>query len=289
VPPVKPAATWGEVPPDLRAYARAHLLYHPVWSDLNVRRQRVLYPNFFNIADLLAAGRQPMYLVNALLARRFDGVTPFNPFVDGPYSSAFGKWEENYTWKLNQVIAARYAVAPGLPAEVLARRPGPEQDAWMRTCFAPFRAGGAEWRIWHGGGFWCQSAANGPIAMRGTPAPETELKAIEPVAGVAGRLRLRLPRGWAELRVTQGSNLWTLRAQADPAGVVALTVVADGVALGNTTARPAADGTVTADLVPRGATPSPGALTVPSGPAELSLVSSADSGLVADFSGLRLR
>jgi hypothetical protein len=289
VPPVKPAATWGEVPPDLRVYARSHLLYHPVWSDLNVRKQRVLYPNFFNFADLLAAGRQPMYLVNAFLDRRFDGVTPFNPFVDGPYSSAFGKWEENYTWKLNQVIAARYAAAPGMPAEVLARRPGPERDAWMRTCFAPFRAGGVEWRIWHGGGFWCQSEPDGPISMRGTPAPDTELRATERVAAVAGRLRLRLPRGWAELRATEATRDWTLRAEADPRGLIRLTVVAGDVLLSEQTARPAADGTVTAELAPQGSAALRGALTVPPGPAELSLVTSADGGLVADLGALRLR
>jgi hypothetical protein len=125
--------------------------------------------------------------------------------------------------------------------------------------------------------------------MRGTPAPDTELRATERVAAVAGRLRLRLPRGWAELRATEATRDWTLRAETDPRGLIRLTVVAGDVLLSEQTARPAADGTVTAELAPQGSAALRGALTVPPGPAELSLVTSADGGLVADLGALRLR
>ena len=58
-------------------YARDHLVWEQVQSDLNVEPQGSIYPNFYNFVDLLAAGRQPVYLVDALLDRRFDAVAPF--------------------------------------------------------------------------------------------------------------------------------------------------------------------------------------------------------------------
>jgi hypothetical protein len=275
----------------VRDYAAGHLVYHPTWSDLNVRRQRVLYPNYFNIADLLAAGRQPMYLIHAFLDRRFDAVLPF-PRGD-IYTSGYGKWEDNYLWKLNAVIAARYVAAPGVPAGMLARRPGPELDPWMRTCFGPFPAGGASWRIGHGGGFWCQASPNGAITMRETPAPETELRTTEAVRRVEGRLRLRLPKGWTELRAAHGGHSWSLRAEAGARSTVLFTVLRDDQPTARATAVVGQDGTVQATLAARGEslrTGSGGAqFAVPAGAADLSLVTSAGSGLVVDLSGLRLR
>jgi hypothetical protein len=292
LPPVAPLATWPEVPVELRDYAASHLLYHPLYSDLNVARQRVLYPNYYNFADLLAAGRQPTYVLHALLDRRFEAVAPFDPANDS-YTSGFGKWEQNYLWKLNRVIGARYATAPGVPPGTLARRPGPERDRWMRACFGPFRAGDATWRIAGGGGFWCQQRAGGAIALHETPAAATEVRATAPARRVAGRLRLRLPRGWAELRATTGdAHAWSLRAEAQPQGGVALTVVEDGRATGQAVAPAAADGTVEVTLVPRGEvqrTASGGAqLTVPAAGGDIALTTASDSGLVADLGGLRL-
>ena len=76
--------------------------------------------------------------MQALLDRRFDGVQLF-PVAEDAYTSAYGKQEENYLWKLNEVIAARYVAEPGLPKGVLGRRPGPEKAAWMRHCFRTLR------------------------------------------------------------------------------------------------------------------------------------------------------
>jgi hypothetical protein len=77
------------------------------------------------------------------------------PLEGSIVASAYGRQEENYMWKLNQVIAARYTQVPWLPPWLLARRPGPERAGWMRYCFGPFTAGGASFRIHRGGGFWC--------------------------------------------------------------------------------------------------------------------------------------
>ncbi len=154
VPNLEMAYEWPPVPSELRLWAQHHTLYTPLLADLNVPQGRPLYPNYYNFADLLASGTQPLYLVHALLNSRFEGVT-FFPLNGNAYTSAHGKWEENYLWKLDEVIAARYVAQPGLPEGVLGRRPGPEQAPWMRDCFGPFAAGGASFRIRHGGGFWC--------------------------------------------------------------------------------------------------------------------------------------
>ncbi len=173
IPPFEQAVQWPSVPVELRLWATDHTLYTPLLADLNVPQGGPLYPNYYNFADLLAAGTQPLYLVHALLDRRFDGVA-FIGLEDDPYTSANGKWEENYLWKLDEVIAARYVSQPGLPEGVLGRRPGPEQASWMRHCFGPFTAGGASFRIHHGGGFWCSFAPNRLKLVR-TPARFSEV------------------------------------------------------------------------------------------------------------------
>jgi hypothetical protein len=172
VPTLDQAVGWEETSPEYRAWARSHTLYTMELSDLNITQGVPLYPDYPHIADLLAAGRQPMYFVKALLNRRFEGVTPFpleNGFVAGE-----GKWEENYLWKLDEVIGARYRAAPGLPQGVLERRPGPERETWMRNCFGPFAVRGVGFRIRHGGGFWCSFSPN-RLALVRTPAPASEV------------------------------------------------------------------------------------------------------------------
>jgi hypothetical protein len=179
IPALEQSEQWLSVPAELRSWARDHTLYTPLFSDLNVPRGGPLYPNYYNFADLLSAGNQPKYLVRALLNRRFDGVA-FIGLEDEAYTSANGKWEENYLWKLDEVIAARYVSEPGLPQGVMGRRPGPEKAAWMRHCFGPFPTAGASFLIHRGGGFWCSFSPERLKLVR-TPTPLSEVVTAQPV------------------------------------------------------------------------------------------------------------
>jgi hypothetical protein len=215
IPELELESEWPSVPLELRAWAEHHTLYTPLYADLNVPQGGPLYPNFYNFADLLASGKQPMYVVRALLNRRFDGVAFFSLEGDS-YASADGKWEENYLWKLDEVIASRYVSAPGLPQGVLARRPGPEPASWMRDCFGPFTAGGASFRIHRGGGFWC-SFSPGRLNMVRSPVPLSEVVTTEAVRA-AGTITLSLEgRAGAEvsLVVNGGDGAdWEARVNA---------------------------------------------------------------------------
>jgi hypothetical protein len=230
------AIRWRQVPSELRSWASHHTLYAPLHADLNVPQGGPLYPNYYNFADVLAAGDQPMYLVRALLDRRFDGVEPFELSED-IYTSGYGKWEENYLWKLNEVIRARYVAEPGLPRGVLARRGGPEEAAWMRYCFSPFTAGGASFRIHRGGGFWC-SFAPGHLRLVRTPAALSEVVTTQPahVAGTVGVSLGRQPSARASLVLEDGgAATWTTRVAATPGDSRGLTVSTylGGVPLGS--------------------------------------------------------
>ena len=202
--PLHQVGVVGPVPQLLLQLADQGLLYTPSYSDLNVRKQRVIYPHHFNLVDLLAAGSQPLALVRAFADRRFTFVLPW---LDAPvytaYTSAHGKWEENWLWKVNQVIAARYAPSPRA-SPLLEPRPGPERAVWQRACFGPFALAGTRWRIGHGGGFWC-NPGTGLVTQRGTPDPTTELRTDGPVDGLRGLLKLRLAAGYG-LRVVQGDT-----------------------------------------------------------------------------------
>jgi hypothetical protein len=209
------AVQWPAIPAELRLWAGDHTLYTPLFSDLNVPQGGPLYPNYYNFADLLAGGTQPLYLVHALLDRRFEGVALFSLEGDD-YSSANGKWEENYLWKLDEVIVARYGVEPGLPEGILGRRPGPERAAWMRHCFGPFVAGGVSFRIHHGGGFWCSFSANHLQLVR-APVPLSEVVTTRPVR-LSGAVAVSLegrPGAQVNLMVKGGRGAdWTARVAA---------------------------------------------------------------------------
>jgi hypothetical protein len=219
IPAFEQAQQWLEVPAELRSWARDHTLYTPLFSDLNVPRGGPLYPNYYNFADLLSAGSQPKYLVRALLDRRFDGVA-FIGLEGEAYTSANGKWEENYLWKLDEVIAARYASQPGLPQGVMGRRPGPEGAAWMRHCFGPFPAGGASFRIHHGGGFWCSLSPERLKLVR-TPAPFSEVVTAQPVR-LSGAITVSLEKragAQVDLVVEGGSHgEWLARVASASGG-----------------------------------------------------------------------
>ena len=141
-----------ELPAPWLDYARSHLMYEQVHADLNVKPQGVVYPNLYNFADLLSVGRQPRYLVDALLDRRFDAVKPIG-FASPQellfweiYASGNGREESSYIWKLNQVIESGYAPAPGLPEGFLARRAGPAAGSLDGRLLRSLRRRGARVR-----------------------------------------------------------------------------------------------------------------------------------------------
>ncbi len=296
VPPVWKTAEYTEVSPAITDYARHHLVYEQVQSDLNVKPQGSLYPNFYNFIDLLAAGRQPLYLVHALIDRRFDAVAPFrfaSPQISlfwEIYASGAGRRESNYFWKLNRVIAAGYAPAPGLPPGFLGRRAGPSRAPWMRSCFGPFELAGVDFGIRAGGGFWCREGD--ALTLRATPAPRSEVHSLDSVKRVMGALPVSLTgrAGSFEIRLRTGSGrIWSLTGRRASPRSLTLVLTADGRVVGTAQARPG---------VPlEFATGSPAvrggggrvSVTVPDiGSGDLSIRASRGSGARFDFAGLKL-
>lgn len=196
----------GEIDPALVAYARTHSVYHPTWSDLGTRTTGTIYPNWMNFIGLLSAGRQPGYLFQAFLDRRFDAVQPFDSdMVEHGLTSGFGQYEENLLWKVNRVIEARYRPVEGGLPELLYRQPGDEQAVWMRRCFGPFQVAGVALRINRGGGFWCLDGTS--LTLRETPEDYSDVRVEGLVRQVSGKLEASLPgAGWFEVRVEQPST-----------------------------------------------------------------------------------
>jgi hypothetical protein len=216
IPALENSIQWAQISPELRLWADKHTFYAPLYADLNVPRGGPLYPNYYNFADKLAAGVQPMFLVEAFLNRDFESVEPFS-LAEDAYTSGFGKWEENYAWKLNEVIAARYIAEPGTPKGVLVRRPGPEQAAWMRHCFGPFAIDGVSFRIFRGGGFWC-SFEPSRLSLVRTPTPLSEVVTTKPVQ-LAGTLSVSLeaqPSSQINLKLEHGRDTWMVHVAPSP-------------------------------------------------------------------------
>jgi hypothetical protein len=234
LPPLERVHVWREVPSELRTWAADHTLYSPQFSEINAIRGGPLYPDYYEISDLLAAGRQPMYLVRALLNRSFESVEYF-PF-NNLYTSAHGKCEENYLWKLDYVMDARYMKVPELPPGILVRRPGPERAAWMRYCFGPFAVDDASFRIGHGGGFWCSFSPNN-LNLELTRTPLSEVLTTRPVRA-GGTIAIQLSQrasSQVDLVVRERTRRWRVRVAASPAGSRYLTVATylGGTALGS--------------------------------------------------------
>jgi hypothetical protein len=300
IPELENAVQWPQISSELRSWASDHTLYEPLYADLNVPQGGPLYPNFYNFADKLAAGDQPMFLVQALLDRRFDGVAPFSLGED-PYTSGYGKWEENYLWKLNEVIAARYVAGPGLPTGVLGRRPGPEQAAWMSHCFGPFAAGGASFRIHRGGGFWC-SFEPGRLRLVRAPTPLSEVVTTEP-ARLAGTIAVSL-EGQASAQVNLvlegGHATWMARVAVPPGNSrdLAVSTYLGGASLGSTLVTavglPGGRREVRLSVTPTHSRPGPpislgpgaATLTAPAAKAPFALV--AANGAAIDLNAMRL-
>jgi hypothetical protein len=323
VPPLENAVQWPQSSSGLRSWAKDHTLYLPIYSDLNVPRGGPLYPNEFNILDKLAAGQQPMFLVRALLERRFDAVAPFLfGENEDEYASGYGKYEENYVWKLNQVIAAGYRAEPGLPippafrpsppyaygageggtAALLGRRIGPNSAAWMSHCFGPFAAGGASFRIHRGGGFWC-SFQPGRLRLVRAPTPVSEVVTTRPVHP-AGTLTVSLEgRASAHVNlVLEGGHApWTASVAVPPGSSrdLAVSTWLGGALLGSTLVKavdlPGGRRAVRLSVTPTlAATPAPpvtgvaGEATLPAPTAMAPFALVATNGAAIDLNGMHL-
>jgi hypothetical protein len=290
-------ASYPELPAPLLAYAHDHLVYEQVQSDLNVRPQRSIYPSFYNFIDLLAAGRQPRYLVDALLDRRFDAVHPFafgkpeeSLFWD-IYASGGGRYESGYFWKLNQVIRSGYEPARDLPAGLWRRRAGPPLDPWIRSCFGPFDLGGTRFAIRAGGGLWCRRGST--LTLRRTPAASSELHALGRAGSLSGRVGIALASAGSfeiALRGDEGRS-WALRGTAGRDGGLRLTLVEDGRASG-TAEVPGRRVDTRLSGGTRGVRRSGDSVTVAPpdiGSGELAIVASREGRVSFDLGGLRVR
>jgi len=302
---------WSELSEDLVSYAGTHLVYHKDFGDLNVRSQGRVWPQYQIFAGNLAGGLTPGYLVDAWLGRRFDAVT--YPFEAGDnnelFTSGAGRWEENYLWKLNEVLRARYRPSGGVPGDLWERRPGPEAAPWMRDCFGPFEIAGAAFRINRGGGFWCRPGGSGTVlTLRGTPAPYSDVRSERPVHEIAGVLeaRVRPGRGFFEvaLEPVDGERL-RLRGERGRGRRMVLTALGGERRTGGVTVQSGRGGAVELELSSPPARRRPGELglsgsggrtgrvwvAVPAltGEAVLRLGGTRASGAAFDLRRLRLR
>jgi hypothetical protein len=218
--------TFASVPPGLQMIAGHESLYDPVYSDLAAGSTHRVYSPVDNVVALLAAGVQPRGLIDALLERRFDAVVPFDLALAplsayyNAYASGFGRYEDNYLWKLDVVIAAGYAPEAGSQLGVLVRRPGPDLAMALRSCFGPFRLAGAWFDIRHGGGLWCTSGSGGQtVSMRGSPAPISQLISrygVSPSGFVT--ITATRPSAGFTLYFASGSATWEIDGNPRPGG-----------------------------------------------------------------------
>ena len=153
VAPLERTQEYREVPPELVAYARTNLVWEQVQSDLNVEPQGSLYPNFYNVVDLLAAGKQPL----------LPGATPCSTAAStrwrrsasapGPGRACTGTSTRRAAGEEEDEL--HLEAEPGDRAPATRRRrvrprafsrvgPGPSRAPWMRDCFGPFDAAGME-------------------------------------------------------------------------------------------------------------------------------------------------
>jgi hypothetical protein len=224
-----PKADVATVPADVRAFARSHDVYNAFYSDLGVHDRRRVYQHYQALQDLLWGGRQPGRLLQDILGRRIEYVYEIPVGLD----SAGGRWEQNWFWKLDQVIALKYARAAGTPLLIGAsgapehawqRRPGPDPAPWIDRCFGPYVLAGRSFRIAQGGGLWCLPRRGGQtISMRGTPAATTELRTVKPVAGMRGELDVALPQRSGAWRIVHGGWMIDGRVSESPPGIRVVT------------------------------------------------------------------
>ncbi len=207
--------------------SRGYSVYSQIYGDVGVRDDMV--PPNYSTCDLTAAGLPATGLERELAARRWDIVVPIAALAD--YCSGFGKWEENYFWKIDTLIDAGYYQAPLLTKPFLMRRPDAAAELKareLRHCFAPYRLAGVLFRIGRGGGFWCQPTWTTPRLRLGLiPMRRSQILTDGTVTSLEGSLVVTLPKraGKVEIGVTKPARDRTLarfdaRAVGHPASVV---------------------------------------------------------------------
>jgi hypothetical protein len=198
---IREAATikrFPQIREDLVAASRDHTLYDWYHVDLGMKGDHV--PSSAIVCDVTAAGLSPGALERAFVTRRYDLVMMAPPLYHDPSCSGFGKWEANYFWKIDTLIAAGYQSNPRrYAADVLERRPGAAPVAALRKlarCFAPYRLGGVLFRIGFGGGFWCQSTPTDPrLTLGDVPASPSVVLTDGTVTSATGSIVITLPPG----------------------------------------------------------------------------------------------
>jgi hypothetical protein len=261
------------IPADLRGLGRHGGLFNPNYTDLTPGQ---VYPDTLNVADLLAAGQQPMSVVRALAARRFryaetyaSTVGPTSEATLNAYGSAYGSYEANYFWKLDRLIAAGYGPASGLPAGVLVRRPGRNRAAPLLSCFGPFELAGVTWTIRRGGGFWCPQGAD-RIWLQSAPAGSSEL--VSSRSWTASGTLIVTARPGAVVYVA-GARHWAITAQRRSRGWITSTAQPGRALL----VRTAAGGSLRLNLAGD------------PGPSRVSIFATPAHGVTLDLSGVRLQ
>jgi hypothetical protein len=200
-----------QVREDLLAAARDHTVYDWYHVDLGMEGDHV--PSSAIVCDLTAAGLSPGALERDFLTRRYDLVMRAPKPYSGRSCAGFGKWEENYFWKINAVIAVGYRPNPSRYApDVLERRPGAAPVAALRElarCFAPYRLGGVLFRIGMGGGFWCQSTPTDQrLTLSYLPVSPSVVLTDGTVTSATGSIVITLPpgSGTAAVAVARGPS-----------------------------------------------------------------------------------
>jgi hypothetical protein len=212
VPQITAVRRFPDLEPAIAALGyRGGTIYSIFGSDLGMTGDYV--PASFAACGLTAAGLSPVGLERDLANRLFSAVLPFDTLASKD-CSAFGKWEENYFWKLQRLVAAGYRHEPRRSAQLLFRRP--EDGAAARRllgCFAPYRLGGVLFRIGHGGGFWCQAAPSSPRLVLGDVPPNVRLSEVLTdgvVTSILGSVVITLPTGLGAVTAiaTRGARAW---------------------------------------------------------------------------------
>ena len=122
--------------PAVISYARSHLVFDTALGVVSPTLTHEEWPHQANLMDVLAAGEPEDYVVNALIARRFDAVTTFEALGSG-YVAQAGLTSAEYLPALNALIRRGYvAGANGAPAPLLGRRPGDIDLSWAQHCFS---------------------------------------------------------------------------------------------------------------------------------------------------------
>jgi hypothetical protein len=259
VPGVSSTAHFQEFSPAVLQYAAHNRVYVPTSSGLTAKPFGEVWPSEMNILDLLAAGQKPSYLIDALLSRHFDAVAPFNVYYSN-FASASGRVEDNFLWKLDRVVAAGYAPAPGVPHGLLVRRRGPNLAARFRSCFGPFALSHSQWDTRTNGGLWCRTPGVPAIQLIETPqiygvrdTDRSELRSLQPVQ-LTGQLRVEFdaPSVHVEVRVATGRGRLRVRidSSSEPGTLATAVQLPSGVVrTGRIVATPTSSGRLSVQIV----------------------------------------